>query len=263
MSVETGGNSVEAIERQLEAEFLGETLDVMNSLDVLLENIRSHQAAPVEALSVMQRAYVNLEARAQAADHPLIRVICHRAAEYVFDLRTPEERHYIDLQSFIDRIRQIVEAGEAGTVDTAPQLARELPSRTAADFDIRDIVQRNVEAMLVIPDRAMGRLIERELMACGYRVSNARTAFRALEIAVRTQPDFVIISAVLDELSGIDLANALVSMPVTHKLPTAILTSYGWGHPSLDDLPVRVAILRKGPEFGSDLAEFLARFRIT
>jgi hypothetical protein len=41
------------------------------------------------------------------------------------------------------------------------------------------------------------------------------------------------------------------------------LTSYGWGHPSLDDLPVRVAILRKGPEFGGDLAEFLARFRIT
>lgn len=263
MSADAGGHSVEAMERQLEAEFLGETLDVMNSLDVLLENIRSHQAAPAEALAAMRRAYVNLEARAQAVEQPLIRMVCHRAAEYVFDLRTPEERHYVDLQSFIDRIRQIIEGGASAVADAAPQLARELPSRSAADFDIKDIVQRNVEAMLVIPDRAMGRLIERELMACGYRVSNARTPFRALEIAVRAQPDFIIISAVLDELSGIDLANALVAMPATRKLPTAILTSYGWGHPSLDDLPVRVAILRKGPEFGGDLAEFLARFRIT
>jgi hypothetical protein len=263
MSAESGRHSVEAMERQLEAEFLSETLDVMNSLDVLLENIRSHQAAPDEALATIRRAYVNLEARAQTVEQPLIRMVCHRATEYVFDLRDPEDRHYADLQSFVDRIRQIIEGGADAGGDAAPQLARELPSRSAADFNIKDIVQRNVEAMLVIPDRAMGRLIERELTACGYRVSNARTPFRALEIAVRTQPDFIIISAVLDELSGIDLANALVAMPATQKLPTAILTSFGWGHPSLDDLPVRVAIIRKGPEFGGDLAEFLGRFGIT
>ncbi|MFX7820747.1 response regulator, partial [Acinetobacter baumannii] len=82
----------------------------------------------------------------------------------------------------------------------------------------------------------------------------------ALELISRTRPDFVIVSAVLDELSGIDVASALTAMPSTRNIPIALLTSYTWGHPSLHDLPTRVAIIRKGNSFGSDLAEFLGRF---
>jgi CheY-like chemotaxis protein len=259
----TGVTSLEAVERQLESEFLGEMQDTLNALDVLLENLRSHGAEPDEAVREFRRAFLSLEARAATVDMALVRMICHRGSEYVADLERIGDRHFEDLQAFVDQLRRSAEGDQGPIAEVGPQIARALPSRTAADFDISDIRQMNVEALVAIPEKAMGRLIERELVACGYRVTNARTSFRLLEMAVRTRPDFVIVAGVLDELSGIDVASALVAMPATHRIPTAVLTSYGWGHASLDHLPVRVAILRKGPEFGSDLAEFLARFRIT
>jgi len=67
----------------------------------------------------------------------------------------------------------------------------------------------------------------------------------------------------LDEISGVDLAAALTAMPATRNLPVALLTSFSWGHSSLQELPPRVPLIRKGPSFGDDLAEALARLHIT
>jgi hypothetical protein len=52
-------------------------------------------------------------------------------------------------------------------------------------------------------------------------------------------------------------------MPSTRDIKVAMLTSYGWGHPSLHELPARVPVIRKGSGFGDDLAEALARLQIT
>jgi PleD family two-component response regulator len=107
------------------------------------------------------------------------------------------------------------------------------------------------------------RIVERELVACGYRTSNVQSPFQAIEMAVRTQPDMVIVSGVLNELNGVDLANAFAAMPTTRDLKVAILTSYEYGHASLDNLPARVPIIRKGPQFGEDIADAFARLHIT
>ena len=82
-------------------------------------------------------------------------------------------------------------------------------------------------------------------------------------MALQTRPDMVIASMELSEMTGIDLSCAFAAMPQTHAMPFALLTSYSWGNPALDRLPPRAALLRKGKEFGGDLAEALARFRIT
>ena len=116
---------------------------------------------------------------------------------------------------------------------------------------------------MVIPQRSMAVIVERELAACGYRSSVTQTSFEAIELAVRTRPDFIIVAKTIDELSGVDLANALQAMPKTRNIPTAVLTSDAPNHPSLQDLPCRTAIIRKGNSFGEDLAEALARFNIT
>jgi hypothetical protein len=73
----------------------------------------------------------------------------------------------------------------------------------------------------------------------------------------------VISSAVLDMLSGVDVGCALASMPVTSKIPFCILTSFERGNAFLSHLPDTAGYLRKGSEFGQDLAECLKRFGIT
>ncbi len=67
----------------------------------------------------------------------------------------------------------------------------------------------------------------------------------------------------LEEASGIDLVRALAAITPTAHTPVALLTSYAPGHSSLADLPANAAIIRKGTAFGEDLANALARFKIT
>ena len=109
----------------------------------------------------------------------------------------------------------------------------------------------------------MAAIVERELAACGYRSSVTHSSFEAIELAVRTRPDFIIVAKTIDDLDGVDVVNALQAMPKTRDIPTAVLTSDAPNHPSLRDLPFRTAIIRKGGAFGDDLAEALARFNIT
>ncbi len=254
--------SIDQMERLIEGEFVDEVRDVCNTLDVLLGNLRSGTARSDDGLGTLRRSFVSLEARSKGVDQPLISILAYRATDYLSDIKELGPAQINDLQTFVDRMRAVVD-GDAATIEAAPQLVRELPAKRATDFDIGDVKQLNIESMVVAPDRMTQRVVSRELAACGYRVSSEKSALRALELISRTRPDFVIVSAVLDELSGIDIASALTAMPSTRNIPIALLTSYSWGHPSLHDLPTRVAIIRKGNSFGSDLAEFLGRFGVT
>tara|TARA_B100000459_G_scaffold46091_1_gene23684 strand:+ start:296 stop:637 length:342 start_codon:yes stop_codon:yes gene_type:complete len=53
------------------------------------------------------------------------------------------------------------------------------------------------------------------------------------------------------------------AMPLTRKLPFAMLTSRYCGHAALTELPDAAAVIKKGGAFGSDLADALAHFDIT
>ncbi len=103
----------------------------------------------------------------------------------------------------------------------------------------------------------------RELRNCGYRVTSAYSFFEALELTVRTRPDLVISSAILDNLSGVDLACSIGAIAPTRDIPFALLTSFDAGHDAIRGLPEHAAILRKGESFGEDLANTLERFEIT
>src|SRR5258708_144477 len=128
-----------------------------------------------------------------------------------------------------------------------------------------DVTVGNVRSHATSAESALGQLRRHchNLLAGSRAVSLPTVEMVVHRLGVYGQPDMLICSAVLDELSGIDLACALSAMPVTAKIPLALLTSFEWGHPSLEQLPSRVAILRVGTHFGDDLAEALSRFSIT
>ncbi len=247
------------IDRKLTAEYVDESRDVLNDLDVRLGNVRAGVQDGAALLADLRRSYFSLRLGARAAGLPTADVIAHRLVDYAGDLGALSDQAIDDLQVFHDRLRAAL-AGEIAEADTRT-VARSLP--VSNSFDLTDVTIQDVEIMLVEPQRSTRRIFERELRACGYRVSNVQRSYEAIEQAVRTKPDMIICSLVLDELSGIDLACALTAMPATQPIPVAVLTSYSLGHPALAGLPARVAIIRKDHRFGDDLAEALARFSIT
>lgn len=240
-------------------EFVEEARDVLNELDVLVGNLRSHNVKADVALAQLRRHCHNVLAGSRAVNLPAVELVTHRLDDYVADHQDLTAEQVEDIQAFIDKLRGALD-GETSGADLS-QLVRQLPARKT--FNVGDIQVLDIEVMLVNPQRSAARFVERELQACGYRVVNVQSSFEAIALAVRSQPNMVICSAVIDELTGSDLVCALTAMPATSRIPCAVLTSFHWGHPSLERLPSRVAVLRLGPRFGDDLAEALSRYAIT
>lgn len=249
-------------ERRVIAEFMEELHDTASGLQVLLGNLRSNSVPAGEGLETLRRSAGNLRTQAQALNLPMIKLVSHRLEEYVGELKTAGSREWDDIQVFVDRIERLADGEAVGEADL-PALVRALPAKHMGDLGFGLIEKKNVEIMLVVPEKAMARIVEREMAACGYRTSVVRNPFEALEMAVQTKPDMLVASMELGVLSGVDLGCALSAMPVTSGIPFAVLTSYAWGHPKLAGLPPRASLIRKGSKFGDDLAECLARFSIT
>jgi len=249
----------DGLDERIQQEFVDEARDVLSELDVMIGNVRSHAVTDAAALGQIRRHCHNLLAGSRAVNLPVVEMVVHRLEDYVTDLNELPGPQLDDVQTFLDKLRGAL-AGEVA-IGEISHVVRQLPARKT--FDIGDIELLDIEVMLINPQRTAARFVERELQACGYRVINARSSFEAIALAVRGQPDMIICSAMLDELTGIDLACAFSAMPTTDQIPFALLTSFGWGHPSLARLPNRVAILRVGTHFGDDLAEALSRFKIT
>ncbi len=246
---------------QMVADFLRELSEVLDELEILTSDIRSHTIDLAAGMAELTGHCKKLQQMAYWAHQPFIDLTLRRLVNYVEDLPDPDEYQVDDICAFLDVIRGIQEGEiDEKTTDQA-EFVRSLPTRRAADVD--DVIHQEIEVLVVEPQRSSARIFERELRNCGYRVSHAYGFFEALELTVRTRPDLVISSAVLDQLSGVDLARSLGVISPTQSIPFALLTSYEAGHEAISELPDRAAILRKGESFGEDLAAALERFEIT
>jgi hypothetical protein len=253
--------AIDKVDDSIRQEFIDEAGDVLNEINVMLGNLRSKTTPGDQAMATIRRHCHNLRSGVRGVNMPSVELAIIRLEDYIADLNSIAGPQIDDIQAFIDKMAGAIDSDKAARNVDLSQFARELPARKT--FEVTDITQLNIEVMLISPQRAMARFVERELQACGYRVTNVKTSFEAIQLAVRTKPDMIICSALLDEISGVDLACALAAMPATCKIPFAVLTSFGWGHSSLDNLPMRCAIIRKGPNFGDDLAEALSRLGVT
>lgn len=248
----------EDVDRELEREFLDEAHDTVMNLTLVLHGVGSGETPAVDALARIRREVSTLRLRGRSVKIPGLSVIANRLEDYVFELETLAPHHLDSLQTFLDQISRVLDG--TNTEDTA-DIVRALPVNPT--FDPAEVTVRNVEILLIEPQRTTARIVARELKACGYRVTVASGPFEALELVLRIKPDMVMAAATLGEISGIDLACALTAMPATRRIPFALLTSFDREHASLEELPARVAILRKGVLFGDDLAEALSRLGLT
>lgn len=172
------------------------------------------------------------------------------AIDHIADWATP------GIRAFLDAMQNVVNGGIANDADPS-MVVRGLPARPRV-LGVDDNETLDVEVMLVMDHNAATGIVEREMQACGYRTTVVTSPFEAFEMAVRTRPDLVIVSAVLEGLTGIDLATALATMPETRNTPVAVLTSLDDDDSNLNLLPKSVPVIHKGESFGDDLARAMS-----
>lgn len=239
------GATAEMVEN-LRREFVDETLERLQTLDTGL----------VDQLGVIREFFFQTRGQAHNFNLPLLDVVCRQAENYLSALTTIDGRREADIRRYLDAATDILEGTISSDTDPA-QLVRTLPGRVSDAFSPDSIEIREVEVMLVMHHNAQTHFIEREVQACGYRVTIITSTLEALAHATRTKPDFMIVSAVMPGLSGIDLVMGLCHMPETRNIPLALITSLPAESDWLRVLPDGIPVIRKGQSFGDDLANAL------
>ena len=227
----------------------------MRGVDVTLEEANNGRWAPEKLIRKIHMTTLPVQGQADSLGVPLLGIIAHRLADYMANAKSMSLRAYEDIRIFVDTLVDILE-GNIPMDSNAALLVRKLPAKIG--FDVGDVESRNVEAMLVMLHGTATHSVEREMNECGYRTNTVTTTFEAFPLIVRTLPDLVIISAMMDELDGLNLAAALVAMPATRNIPIAVITSLDPENEHLKMLPDKVPVIFKGPSFGDDLAEALS-----
>jgi CheY-like chemotaxis protein/HPt (histidine-containing phosphotransfer) domain-containing protein len=239
------------ISEQLRQEFIDETIETLQSLDIAVEDGRHGRLDPADATVRFRRTALLLRGQAANFGFTALATLAHRLDEYLTDAPVPlPPRVWDDLLGFTEQMTAMVDGRLAPDADPAP-IVRALPPKLG--FDFGDIHAHNVEVLLVMPHGAQTRFVERELQQCGYRVSIVADTILAFAMVTQTEPDLVIISAVMPALDGTDLAIALASMPSTRNIPIAVITSLNPDDDRLRLLPRRIPVVYKGASFGDDL----------
>ncbi len=196
----------------------------------------------------------------EASGFPLVSLVAHRLENYLDDIDPAHAADaLLDIRAHIDAMDKAMEGH--GVDDAAiARVLRSLPIPRA--FNPDDVELRNVEALLVTSSRVVGRLVARDLAACGIRAILTQSATEAFTLAIRMKPNLIITSATMAELPGTDLARALMAMATTNKIPVAILTSLAEGDPGRKALPTGIPTIRTGPHLSDDLATVITAYGI-
>lgn len=248
-------------EAELQQEFIDMANDRLSALDDVLEQMRSKAVGNAEALREIRQTAHNLKGTGGSFGFPAITTLAHRMENYLADLSVLDSKNQTDTQVYIDAMAHIVSSGRNPTDGDLQDTVRRLPPKPG--FDVDEVVVSDIEVMLAVPGGAAAHYVTQQLQACGYRVVSVQSPFEAIEQVVRTSPDLLLVSAVMEGLSGMDLAAAVTAMSSTKELKVALLTSLDMSDPSLRELPESVPMIRKGPEFGDDLADALETLGIT
>jgi CheY-like chemotaxis protein/HPt (histidine-containing phosphotransfer) domain-containing protein len=245
---------------QLRDEFLADAQDRLNQMQEAIELAFSAGNADGNTLVALRRQGHNLKGMGGSFGFPSISVVAHRMEDYLSDLQQLSEQQLQDAQKFVDALIHIVRSGLNADGPALTAVLRALPVK--GGFDVKDVVQTDVEILLVASSTVVRLLVERELRACVYRVVATKTPFEAFELAYRMKPDLILTSVVMDGLNGTDLVRALGAMEQTRTMPVALLTSLNVNHTDLKSLPSDVPLIRLGASFPEDFARVVVRYQL-
>lgn len=240
--------------------FREESEERLGGMDRLVGDAMAGATPLAATLSQLRRDTHTLKGLGEASGFPLVSLIAHRLENYLDDIDAGHaEEALADIRVHVDAMAAAMEEGANDDAAIAKAL-RALPMPRV--FNPDEIELRNVEALLVTSSRVVGRLVARDLAACGIRAILTQSATEAFTLAIRMKPNLIIASATMAELPGTDLARALTAMATTAKIPVAILTSLDEGELTKHGLPSGVPTIRTGAQLSNDLASVITAYGI-
>jgi CheY-like chemotaxis protein len=249
---------IDKIIQSLSGEFLDDSGDVLQNLLVLLERVEKGVSSATEALLALRRETHSLKGLGGSFGFPSITLIAHRLEDYVVDLEELDTHHLNDTRTFIEAMQDVVESRTNPTDEACSKILRQLPAKGSTDKNF--LVQVDLEVLLITSSQILRSAVEAQLHSRGYRVITLRSPLTAFETVIRSRPDMIIASAVMDGIGGVDLGRAFYTMSATRDIPFVLLTSFERTHPELNDLPSGIHLLRHDLDLYDEMDHALGAF---
>ena len=247
-----------ALDAKLAMEFRDQAQDRVANLNATLSSAATAEINTEIALRALYRDIQNLKGLAAGYGYPVVNMVAQRMETYTAGLTDLQDRALHDLQFYVDRLAELADHPEPTSPEQAAALVHDLPTRF--DFNVNDIVIKNIEIMVVTPSRVAAKLVGGELAACGFRPILMHDPIEALAQAVRVVPGMVLASVVMEPINGVELVSALKLMRPTRSCPMAVLTSLDADKKPLHILPADVAVIHTGEKFGEDFAVAIGKY---
>ncbi len=238
-------------------EFRDEVHDRIGLIQNTLEKLRTAQLTQTDATTILRKTAQALKGCGASYGHGIFQHVAQRLEQYLEGIEGLGGRAYDDIIAYTDCLNKLAENNNQPNPEEAAEIVRLLPTRY--EFNERDVEVRRVEIMLVTPSKVVAKKVSDELLACGYRPLVLHDPIEALATALRVKPQMVIVSPVMEPLSGIDLLRALRSISTTQDLPLAVLTSSDADNKLA--VPDKAAIIHVS-SFGDDFAAAVAHFAL-
>ena len=245
---------------ELRTEAIDTCEDRLRNLNEALHSFRGGALDSRKALSTVKLETHSLKSAAASFDMKALKVMCHRFEDFIFNVSDLDDSLAKDCQFFADRMAECLDAFVQEKEIDISQLMRKLPAK--GGFEVSDVSVMDIEVMLVMEPGTATKIVTRELLECGYRMVNVASTMDAVQLIPSMKPDLVVVSRVMPELSGIDLICALQAMPTTRDIPVALIATVARNSDELKDLPPNVHVLRKGSNFGDDVADVFVELGI-
>jgi len=164
-------NAMEDMMARLRREFLDTADDRLGTLDELVDEVRQGKEDSPERMSEFRRIAHSLKGMGGTFGYPLVSVIAHRLEDFIESEADLHDDVLADVQIFLDRMRDVIDGVLGADDPNTAEIVRALPVKRAG-FDAEAIEVLEIEVMTVMPKGTATTIVEKELRACGYRVSN-------------------------------------------------------------------------------------------
>ncbi len=249
---------IEDIMNVLREEFIDTTLETVQELENLVETFENHVTADIQAgLMAVGRAIHNIKGQGSTYGFPAITAVSHRLEDYLGSIKLFTPDIVAEIYIFLDYIRTLLR-GEDYQSETAIQaLVRKLPvPPTIILSDCSGGVQGEV---LVVMLRGLSqKLVCTQLEALGFRVSTCHSTTEGVRLANATRPDLIIVSAIMDVLSGGDMLRCLSVLENCQHIPAFLVSSLSDGHREFVNLPELTTLVRYDKDLAHSLNEAIA-----
>jgi len=251
--------TIENILHEIRLEFIVTTSERLTVVDDLISTMIDDGSEIDDSLIEFQRHIHSIKGQGATFDFPTVSTIAHRLEDYIETAPALRNKQLLDMQIFVDVIRQIIESGDDPSESEAKKILTDLPVTTAVSTATISAQSklRVVRILLVMDKGTQRRIIGKELVSCGFYVSNADTPLIGIGEALAHPPNIIIVNGVMKEMSGLEFAKTMGVLKATEKCRIVVATATAFSKADLETCPKGIAIVKKGTHFSEDLTEHL------